>query len=177
VPIRVNPRNFARSSDKQFVHIHWDTNETFGSTGDGAPRLSNPFQLDPFYLPTSSSRVPGGGSINRPMLTKLWAVPQYKRLYLQSLARFLRDGFDEATVGARATQLANLIRTDYAADPNKAYTMAQFETALTGSVNANGFTPYGLTQFLRERASYLRTYLAALAEPGGYQIERGGCRQ
>jgi len=157
---------YQRSADKQFVHVHWDTNETFGSTGDGTPKLSNPFTMDPFYLPTSGTAA----ATSRPLLTKLWAVPQYKRLYLQSLARFLRDGFDETTVGTRATELANLIRTDYAADPNKAYTMAQFETALTSSVNANGFTTYGLTQFVRARASYLNTYLAALAEPADIRL-------
>ena len=160
---------YQRSSDQRFVHVHWDLNETFGSTGDGTPRLTNPFQMDMFWLPTAGTGGgPGGGGAGgtaRPLLTRLWAVDAYKRLYLQMLAKYLREGFDEAAFGARSQTLANLIRADYTADPNKAYTMAQFETALTNQVTANNFTTYGITQFVRERAAYLRPLLSALASP------------
>lgn len=163
---------YQRSSDKRFVHIHWDLNETFGSTGDGTPRLTNPFQMDMFYLPTAGTGGPGGGAggTARPLLTKLWAVDAYKRAYLQMLAKYLREGFDEASFAARSTTLANLIRADYTADPNKAYTMAQFETALTNQVTANNFTTYGITQFVRERAAYLKPLLQAMASQADVRL-------
>jgi uncharacterized protein (TIGR03437 family) len=160
---------YQRSRDNRFVHIHWDTNETFGSTGDGTPRLANPFTMDPFYLPAAGG-FPAGASNARPLLQRLWAVDAYKRLYLQMLARFLREGFDEAAIGARSQELANRFRADYAADPNKAYTMTQFETALTRQVTANGFTTYGLTQFVRERSAYLRPLLNSLAQPSDVRL-------
>lgn len=170
---------YQRARDKRFTHIHWDTNETFGSTGDGTTRLSNPFTMDPFWLPSAAGAggpgggAPGGGGASnnaRPLLEKLWAVDNYKRLYLQVLARFLREGFDEQSFSTRSQALANLIRADYSADPNKAYTVAQFETALTNQVTANNFTTYGITQFVRERAVYLRTYLASQTQPSDLRL-------
>lgn len=168
---------YQRSKDGKFVHIHWDTNETFGSTGDGTPRLANPFTMDVFYLPTAAGGggMPppgGGGAANnaRPLLEKLWAVGAYKRLYLQTLARFLREGFDERTFESRVQELANRIRTHYYEDPNKAFTNVQFETALNNSVNANGFTTNGLTQFVRERAAYLRPVLNGYAQPSDIRL-------
>lgn len=156
---------YRRSSDNRFVHIHWDTNETFGSTGDGTPRLANPFTMNPFYLPAA-----GGGTARRPLLEKLWAVPQYRRLYLQCLARFMREGFDEESIRVRSQELANLIRPHLAEDPNKVFSMAQFEAALTNQVTANGFTTYGLTQFTRERTNYLKRYLAGQGVPADIRL-------
>lgn len=157
---------YQRTKDNRFVHIHWDTNETFGSTGDGTPRIANPFTYEPFTLVTATG--------TRPLLEKLWAVPAYRRLYLQVLAKFLREGFDETSFGTRSQALANLIRADYTADPNKAYTMGQFETALTNQVTANNFTTYGITQFVRQRVAYLRPYLNNLAQPSDIRINEVG---
>jgi uncharacterized protein (TIGR03437 family) len=162
---------YRRSSDNRFVHIHWDTNETFGSTGDGTPRLANPFTMNPFYLPAAGGGgAPGGGIARRPLLEKLWAVPQYRRMYLQCLARFMREGFDEESIRVRSQELANLIRPHLAEDPNKVFSMAQFEAALANQVTANGFTTYGLTQFTRERTNYLKGYLAGSGQPADIRL-------
>lgn len=169
---------YQRSRDNRFVHIHWDTNETFGTTGDGTPRLANPFQMDPFWLPSQAAAGPGGGGFGggaaggnaRPLLEKLWAVPAYKRLYLRMLARYLREGFDETSFADRIEQLAARIRPDYAADPNKPFTMAQFETALNSQLTVSGLTVYGLRQFVRERRAYLRPLLDSLAEASDVRL-------
>ncbi|MGC4052137.1 MAG: CotH kinase family protein [Paludibaculum sp.] len=52
---------YRRQDTGQFVHVHWDLNESFGTTGDGSPLISNPPTLDPFWLPTTSSGPGGGG--------------------------------------------------------------------------------------------------------------------
>jgi spore coat protein CotH len=160
---------YQRSGDGRFVHIQWDHNESFGTTGDGTTRLANPFVLDPFYLPSANAGGgPGGGGAQnnaRPLLSKLWAVDVYKRLYLRIMARFLREGFDSESMEKRTRQLADLIRPHVQADPNKPYTMAQFETALNTQVTGGGGTPiYGLAQFVRERYNYLRPLLNSYAE-------------
>jgi uncharacterized protein (TIGR03437 family) len=157
---------YDRTRDGKFVHIHWDLNETFGSTGDGTPRIANPFTMDVFY----GSNAAGNNA--RPLIDKLMSVPAYRRLYLQTLARMLRGGFDEQTFAANTTRIANLIRPHLAADPNKAYTMAQFETALTNQVTANGFTTYSPTQFVRERAAFLRTYLNSQTQPADLRLNK-----
>jgi uncharacterized protein (TIGR03437 family) len=157
---------YQRSRDGKFVHIHWDLNETFGSTGDGTPRLADPFRMDVFYVPGTT------GNQARPLLEKLWSVPAHRRLYLQTFARFLREGFDERSFTERTQRIANIIRPHLAEDPNKVYTMAQFEAALTNQVTANGFTTYSPVQFVRERAAFLRTYLNGQTAPTDLRIHR-----
>jgi len=151
---------YDRDSDGRFVHIQWDHNESFGITGDGTPRLTNPFTTDPFYLP-------GGGTGNnaRPFLQKVWAVNDYRRLYLRILARFLREGFDPTTMNARVSQLATLIRPHVTEDPNKAFTLTQFENNLNNQLTSGNLAIPGVTQFVRERHTYLRAYLNSQAQP------------
>jgi uncharacterized protein (TIGR03437 family) len=153
---------YDRSSDGRFVHIQWDHNESFGTTGDGTPRITNPFITDPFYIP--------GSPTTRPFLQKIWAVNAYRRLYLRILARFLREGFDSATISARVQELASLIRADVYADPNKPNTNAQFETALNSSPTTGPLTIYGINQFVRERYNYLRPFLNSQAQPADVRL-------
>ncbi len=157
---------YQRSKDGKFIHIHWDLNETFGSTGDGTTRLANPFTMDVFYGANAT------GNNARPLIDKLMSVPAYKRLYLQILARFLREGFDEKTFAANTQRIAAIIRPHLEADPNKVYTLAQFDAALTNQVTANGFTSYSPTQFVRERAAFLRTYLNSQTQPTDLRINK-----
>lgn len=156
---------YQRSSDGRFVRIHWDLNESFGTTGDGSPSVSNPMQMSPFWLPTSSGGPGGGGGTSRPLASKLWAVDAYDRYYLQALGRMLRGGFDPATMSARVTELANLIRSHVEADTRKLYTKAQFETALTSQVSSGQVPIYGLGQFVSGRYAYLRALLDTYALP------------
>lgn len=157
---------YDRTKDGKFVHIHWDLNETFGSTGDGTPRLTNPFTMDVFYGANAT------GNNARPLIDRLMSVPDYKRLYFQILARMLRGGFDESTFAANTQRIASLIRSHLEADPNKVYTMAQFDAALTNQVTANGFTSYSPRQFVRERAAFLRTYLNSQTQPDDVRINQ-----
>lgn len=165
---------YDRSRDGRFVHIHWDLNESFGTTGDGTPRLANPFTLDPFYLPTATGGgFPGGGgaaSNARPLLEKLWAVDGYKRLYLRMLARMLREGFDAGTMSARAQQLAAMIRPYAETDPNRVFSMAQFDATVNSQTNAGQLTLYGITQFVRERYNFLRPLLNSYAQPADVRL-------
>ncbi len=157
---------YDRTSDGKFVRIHWDLNESFGTTGDGSPTVSNPMAMDPFWLPSASSGGPGGGSGaggSRPLASRLWAVDVYRRTYLRMLARFLREGFDPTAMTARVNQLAALIRDDVKADPNKLYTTAQFENALTSQTSGGQVPIYGLGQFVSGRYASLRATLNGYA--------------
>lgn len=157
---------YDRDRDGKFVHIQWDHNESFGITGDGTPRLANPFITDPFYLPGGGV----GGNNARPFLQRVWAVNDYRRLYLRIFSRFLREGFDEATMGARVEQLATLIRPHVYADPNKTFSNAQFETTLNNQITSGLLTLYGINQFVRERYNYLRPYLNSQALPSDVRL-------
>jgi spore coat protein CotH len=170
---------YQRTEDGKFIYIQWDNNESFGITGDGTPRLTTPATTDPFWLPTSTSsggpgqggpgQPGGGGSATgsaRPLLTKMWAVEEYKRLYLRALAQILREGFNPDDMANRVTQLADMIRPHVAEDPNKAYTLAQFEAALNNTVAS---IP-GINQFVKARHTYLRDYLDKAAGPADVRL-------
>jgi uncharacterized protein (TIGR03437 family) len=157
---------YDRSRDGKFVYIQWDHNESFGTTGDGTPRIANPFTFDVFWLPGGGV----GANNQRPLAQKLWEVPAYRRLYLRILARLLREGFNTETFAPRITQLANLIREHVIADPNKVTSNAQFETALNNQTTQGNLTIYGLNQFVRERYIYLRPWLNNQAQPADVRL-------
>ncbi len=168
---------YQRTSDNRFIHIHWDLNESFGTTGDGSPRIATPATLEAFWLPSSSTATggrpgaPGGGANNsRPLMEKLWAVDSFKRTYLRMLARMMREGFDEATYALRVKQLADLIRPHVVEDPNKLFTAVQFETALESTVSSGQTPLLGIMQFVKERRAYLRPWLDAQAQPSDVRL-------
>ncbi|WP_321476700.1 CotH kinase family protein [uncultured Paludibaculum sp.] len=169
---------YHRQDTGQFIHIHWDLNESFGTTGDGSPRISNPPTLAPFWLPTSSSGPGGGGpgggmsssNNSRPLMSKLWADDTYKRTYLRQLARMLREGFDTSSMQTRIQELADLIRADVYTDPNKFYSNTDFETALASSVSTGQTTVLGLTDFVTRRVVYLRPVLDTYARPADLRL-------
>jgi spore coat protein CotH len=156
---------YDRQSTGKFVHFQWDHNESFGITGDGTPRLANPFTTDVYWLPTTTpggpGMPPGGGGNNnaarnaRPMLTRMWAVDEYKRLYLRTMAKVVRESFTPELLSARVTELANLIRPHVQEDPNKTYNSTQFENNLNSTVAG---IP-GINEFVRQRYAYLRPFL------------------
>lgn len=166
---------YQRTSDRRFIHIHWDLNESFGTTGDGSPRITTPATLEAFWLPGSSTATggrPGGGGANnaRPLMEKLWAVDSFKRTYLRMLARMMREGFDETTYTARVKQLADLIRPHVIEDPNKLFTAAQFETALNSTVNSGQTPLLGVMQFVKDRRAYLRPWLDTQSQPSDVRL-------
>jgi spore coat protein CotH len=159
---------YHRDDVGRFAHIHWQLEEGFGLTrDDGSRKISEPYRMDPFWLPPSN-----WGS--RPLMSKLWAVDSYERNYLRQLARMLREGFDETTMSARVTQLADLIRSHVVEDGNKIYTDAQFEQALTDSITVSftgqQTTIYGVMQFIRQRYAYLKPLLQAYANASDIRL-------
>ena len=109
-------------------------------------------ELDPFWLPS--------GSEDRPLMENLWANDDYRNDYLCHLQQMLDSGFDETTIKARVDELADLIRADLYADPNKLYSNSQFEANLYSNIQDGRTTVYGLTSFVQQRADFLRAVLA-----------------
>lgn len=157
---------YDRDDTGRITHIHWDTNESFGRFLMFMDPWDDPLEMDPFWLP-----APYQGQVQRrPLMENLWAVDAYQRAYLRFLARMLREGFDTPTVYARIVQLANLIRADVYADPNKQYTSAQFETNLTTNIGSGPSVIYGLRHFVNVRANWLNQRLNDFAEPRDIQL-------
>ncbi|MGB7343217.1 MAG: lamin tail domain-containing protein [Pirellulaceae bacterium] len=154
---------YDRDDTGQFTHILWDVNESFGTFTQFVERGTNVVQLDPFWLPVGTAMGPPGTPVEdepRPLAENLWAVDQYSIDYLRDLQQMLAEGFDVTSATARINELADLIRADVNADPNKQFTAAQFEQNLTTNVNAGNRTIYGLTSFIGNRSTYLASALA-----------------
>lgn len=151
---------YDRDDTGQITHIPWDTNESFGRFTLFTARGEDPLTLSPLWLP---SAIGPGETEERPLLENLWANDGYKNDYLCDLQQMLDAGFDVTTMEARIDELADLIRTDLYADPNKQYTSAQFETNLYSNLIDGRETIYGLRYFVQQRADYLQTELATYA--------------
>ena len=148
---------YDRDDTGQITHIPWDTNESFGRFLMFTARGENPLELDPFWLPTATRP---GEDEERPLMENLWANDDYSNDYLCDLDQMLDSGFDETTMEARIDELADLIRADLYADPNKLYSSAQFEANLYDNIQDGRDTIYGLSYFVQQRADYLQTELA-----------------
>ncbi len=144
---------YDRDDTGQITHIHWDTNETFGRFLYGISFAEDPLQMDPFWLP--NLQLPA----QRPLMSKLWQNESYKNDYLCHLAEMLDEGFDGTSMQQRIDELANLIRADVYADPNKMYSNANFEQNLYHNITSGPDTIYGLLNFVQQRAAYLNTRL------------------
>jgi len=151
---------YDRDDTGQITHIPWDTNESFGRFLMFVARGEDPLELDPFWLPTPMGP---GEDEERPLMENLWANADYSNDYLCNLQQMLDSGFDVTTMEARINELADLIRTDLYADPNKLYSNTEFETNLYSSIQDGRDTIYGLRYFVQERADYLQTELATYA--------------
>ncbi|QDT10948.1 lamin tail domain-containing protein [Planctomycetes bacterium K23_9] len=103
-------------------------------------------------------------------MENLWAVDQYSDDYLRDLAEMLREGFDVATAIDRINELGDLIRDDFAADPIKQYTAAQFEQNLNSDVVSGNKTIFGLTSSIDARAQYLDAELDTYASTSDLRL-------
>lgn len=156
---------YERDDTGQFTHIFWDLNESFGTFNRFTSRNQTMTTLSPFWEPEGTPTRPGQPVDEevRPLMKNLWAVDEYSQDYLRDLAEMLRCGFDSTSASARITALANLIRSDLYADPNKQYSNANFETNLTTNLTSGNRTFLGLSSFVGSRASYLNSALQAYA--------------
>ncbi|QDV70711.1 Inner spore coat protein H [Rosistilla carotiformis] len=166
---------YDRDDTGQFTHIFWDVNESFGTFTQFVDRGTDLVQLEPFWLPVETAAGPPGPPTTgedqpRPLAENLWAVDEYSTEYLRDLAEMLREGFDVASATTRIDELADLIRDDVAADPNKQFTTAQFEQNLTTDVVSGQRIYYGLSSFIEERSTYLSSVLDVYADDADLAI-------
>lgn len=132
--------------------LPWDVNETFGTFTLGM----TPAQLK--TLPFDYINLPA----NRPLATKMMADPTYRQTYIYTYCYLMQD-FTNAYLDPYIDSLANLIRTDVYADPNKFYSNQDFETNLTSDIISSGpggGNILGLKDFITTRRSSLETQLA-----------------
>lgn len=135
--------------------IMYDMNEAFGvfTQGMTITQLEN---LSPFYL--------GNPTTNRPLCNNLLLdTPTKNELTYWFCVLLQPDQFSNAALDPIIDSLANKIRNDVYADPNKIYTNQNFEDNQTMNLNivgpGGGNFP-GLKSFIQNRRAALTTALA-----------------
>lgn len=134
--------------------LPWDVNETFGTF----TMSMTPTQLKTLAYDYNNQPA------NRPLFTKMMADPTYRQVYIYTYCALMED-FTHAYLDPYIDSVANVIRTDVYADPNKFYSNADFETNLTSDIVSSGpggGNILGLKDFITARRASLETQLAAV---------------
>lgn len=147
-----------RGSDGRFLPIVWDLNESFGSftmTGTGNLNGTAAAQRMTHLLHENDAAFP--------LISKLLAVPTYKKMYLAHVKTMLQDNFTiNGPYYAQGQALQATAAASVQADQNKFYTYANFTANLTTDVTSGGGGPGGppsskpgITNLMNGRYSYL----------------------
>lgn len=172
---------YRRPSDNRWVWIPWDASLAFGAFSQG--NLGNVSQLALDYLPQAGGLpgggLPGGRNNARPLLTKLWSIPEYKERYLQIYRRLTETVYLPESIGTRAQTLQAMIRPWLEADTQKLSTLAAFDASLTQPLTTGGFPGFpgpggpggpggaqpGIRTLLDARAAWLKSQFETIQSP------------
>lgn len=147
-----------KDNNGQFKSVVWDLNMSFGT----------------FAMTGESSGGPGGGgtlnsttekaeldhllhdtSTDFPLISKLLAVPKYKRMYLAHFKTILTENISNSNYLTLANDYQAIIDASVSADTNKFYTYTQFLGNINTDYSVGGNTASGLTNLMSARSSYL----------------------
>ena len=153
-----------KGDNGRFSPVVWDLNMSFGTfgmtgasgggPGPGGGNLNSTTQkaeLDHLLHDTDS---------NFPLMSKLLAVPTYKKMYLAHYKTILTENITNSAYLTMANDFQNLVDAAVQADTNKFYTYAQFNSNINTDVNLGMNTAPGLTNLMNARS----TYLSALSD-------------
>ncbi|AUC80993.1 CotH kinase family protein [Lacinutrix sp. Bg11-31] len=151
-----------KDDNGRFKSIVWDLNMSFGTFGQtgasgGGPggggggngslnSTTDKAQLDHLLHDTDA---------NFPLLSKLLAVPTYKKKYLAHYKTILTENISNSSYLTLANDYQALITTAVTADTNKFYTDAQFTGNINTDYSLGMNTASGLTNLMSARSTYL----------------------
>jgi spore coat protein CotH len=142
----------------RFIPIVWDLNMSFGgfpnlgSSGGGPGgglSTTQMQQMDPLVQSTNASR---------PLISKLLAIPRYKKQYLAHLRSIVQENFATTAYRDRALAMQAIISQAVQDDTKKFYTYANFTGNIDNAISGGGFGGVpGITQLMNARYNYLNT--------------------
>jgi len=147
-----------KDDNGRFNTVVWDLNMSFGTFGmtgssGGGPgpggnlnSTTQKAQLDHLLHETGA---------NFPLMSKLLAVPRYKKMYLAHYKTILTEQITNSNYLTLVNDYQNIIEAAVQADANKFYTYAQFGSNVNSDVNLGMNTASGLTSLMSARESYL----------------------
>jgi hypothetical protein len=142
-----------RAEEDGLLHLlMWDTSLSFGDLDLGAWGTGGAgTHVDPLAMDKAE---------DRPVLRRLLAVPEWRADYLAHYRVLLTGALDPDMLAARGEALQALARPALASDPNRLFTLDQFERNLRydvaprANMGPGGKAP-GVVGFARERADWL----------------------
>jgi hypothetical protein len=143
-----------KDDNGQFKPVVWDLNMSFGTfsmTGTPGPggnlnSTTQKAQLNHLLHNTDN---------NFPLISKLLAVPKYKRMYLAHFKTILTENISNSNYLTLADDYQDIIDAAVTADINKFYTYAQFIGNINTDYNLGMNTASGLTNLMNARSTYL----------------------
>lgn len=142
----------------RFYTIPWDFNEFYGAftnAGTGASlNLMQMQQLDPLLHLTNPER---------PLISKLFSIPKYKRRYLAHLNTILEEAKSSNGYESDGMKYQNLISSSVTNDKNKFFNDAAFRSNLYSDYTAGtgmAKTYPGLISLTNARINFLNSHVA-----------------
>jgi uncharacterized protein (TIGR03437 family) len=179
---------YRQPSTGKWVWIVWDPSLAFGAFTAGMTvqqQRQLPLEWTVADSGSGAGGFPGGGgpgalggqAASRPLATKLWQVPEYKRRYEEIYRKLATTILLPDTLITRMNSLRSMIRPWVVLDTQKLVTQAQFDAAMTtditnpgpdgsgtnpgalpDAVGGRGAIP-GLDPFIRARVMAVSAYL------------------
>jgi hypothetical protein len=139
----------------RMLPVMWDLNESFGTfSNTGTTTLNN------ITAKRQMSHLLHSTDASWPLVSKVFSVPTYKRMYLAHLKTIMEENFtNDGPYYVMAQSINDIIDAAVNADPNKFYSYAQFNsnltTDITGGGGPGGGTTPGITSLMNGRYTYL----------------------
>ena len=138
---------YRRPDTGRFMYIPWDHNRTYGAKKCKDSNESTGAEVG----------NPVCGSKPRPLVTRLLEVDEFRSLYLTYLGEvvdnYLTVQVQEQWIMELDARISGVLETD----PNRSFTMKEYETAL--STEPSDGDPANLLEFVQDRAAYLQQEL------------------
>ncbi|WP_397363144.1 CotH kinase family protein [Olleya sp. R77988] len=149
-----------KDDNGRFNSIVWDLNMSFGTFGmtgatGGGPGPGGGGNLNSTTAKAQLDHLLHDTDSNFPLLSKLLAVPTYKKMYLAHYKTILTENISNSNYLTLANDYQAIIATAVTADTNKFYTDAQFTGNINTDYSLGMNTACGLTNLMSARGTYL----------------------
>ena len=154
-----------KDDNGRFNSVVWDLNMSFGTfgmtgTSSGGPGGGGPGGGGSGNLTSTTQKAELDHLLhdtddNFPLLSKLLAVPRYKKMYLAHYKTILTENISNDAYLTLANNYQAIITTAVTADTNKFYTDAQFTGNINSDVVVDNNTAPGLTNLMSARNTFL----------------------
>lgn len=140
-----------RINDGRFTPLMWDVNLSFGAF---APPGIELVKLDPFLYQNDP---------RRPLISKLLAIPMYRKIYVAHIKTILNDWFLNGKYLTRAKEIAQFIDNAVSEDKNKHFTYEDFKTNISSSISeiVDGkevSKVIGIEELMKARVEFLQNF-------------------